>query len=240
MYNVETVLIEGSRMDVLVFEPEGTGPFPGVVVAQHIPIAHTGLEKDPFTIDVGNRMADAGYAAVIPFLFHWWPSNLDLAQKREEYRDDRAVADMDAAYNILTGLKNVDADRIGVMGHCWGGRISWLHACHQPNYKALATLYGGRIKTGMGEGAPAAISLTGNMKCEVLGLFGNEDQNPSPADVADLDAALTQAGIPHELHQYDGAGHGFQDFENPDRYRKKQSDDAWVKIFSFFDRTLKA
>ncbi len=52
-------------MEILVFEPRGDGPFPGIVVAQHLPIAHTGLENDPFTIDVGERLADAGYACVI-------------------------------------------------------------------------------------------------------------------------------------------------------------------------------
>lgn len=226
-------------MDVLVFEPEDSGPCPGIVVAQHIPIAHAGLEKDPFTIDVGERLAKAGYAATIPFVFHWWPPEEDLATKREQFRDDWAVADLNAAWDILTGLERVDEKRTGIIGHCWGGRLSWLHACHNPNYGAAVVLYGGRIKAGMGEGSVPPIDLCDRIPCPVLGLFGNEDENPSPADVKDLDAALTDAGIPHEFHCYDGAGHGFQDFCNDDRYRKDATDDAWEKLMAFLDKNLK-
>lgn len=238
MYRKETVAIEGSPMEILVFEPPGEGPHPGVVIAQHLPIAHEGLEKDPFTLDTGEKLAAAGYACVIPWVFHWWPPETDILIKREEFDDRRCVADMDAGYELLAGLPGIDADRIGIIGHCWGGRVSWLHACHNPNYKALATLYGGRIKLGMGEGATPPIELAGNIPCPVLGIFGNEDQNPSPEDVEDLRAALTAAGVPHTFHQYDGAGHGFQDFVNKDRYRKEQTEDAWAKIFAFFAEHL--
>jgi carboxymethylenebutenolidase len=72
----------------------------------------------------------------------------------------------------------------------------------------------------------------------VLGIFGNEDQNPTPEDVDDLDEALTGASVPHEFHRYDGAGHGFQDFTNPDRYREAQTEDSWEKIERFLGRTL--
>jgi carboxymethylenebutenolidase len=73
----------------------------------------------------------------------------------------------------------------------------------------------------------------------VLGIFGNEDQGPSPEDVNDYEAALKDAGVPHEFHRYDGAGHGFQDFHDSDRYRKEQSEDAWSKAIAFLDRHLK-
>ena len=81
MYRTETVDVTGSPMPVLVFEPEGAGGndrHPGLVIAQHLPIAHAGLEKDPFQIDVGERYAAAGYCCVIPFLFHWWPVEADI------------------------------------------------------------------------------------------------------------------------------------------------------------------
>ncbi|MDD9905215.1 MAG: dienelactone hydrolase family protein [Rhodospirillaceae bacterium] len=239
MYEKRTVDIQGSPMEVLSFAPEGPGPFPGIVVAQHLPIAHEGLEKDPFTIDVGERLAKVGYASVTPYVFHWWDPEEDIAVKREEFRDDRAVADYNAAFDMLVRSEKVDESRIGIMGHCWGGRLSWLHACHNDQYKALVTLYGGRIKLGMGDGAIAPIDLCGRMACPVMGIFGNEDANPSPADVDDLDAALTKAGVAHEFHRYDGAGHGFQDFCNEERYRREASDDAWDKLLGFLDANLK-
>jgi carboxymethylenebutenolidase len=239
MHTKQIVDIDGSPMEVLVFQPEGDGPFPGLMVAQHLPLAHTGLEKDPFTLDVGERLAKAGYVSVTPFVFHWWPKDESIEVKREEFRDDNVVKDMAAAFDILAGLDSVDENRLGIIGHCWGGRLSWLGACHEPRYKAAAVLYGGRIKLGMGEGAPPPISLAGDINCPMIGIFGNDDQNPSPADVADLDAALNAAGVEHSFHGYDGAGHGFQDFNNSDRYREAQTIDSWEKVLAFLDRKLK-
>jgi carboxymethylenebutenolidase len=238
MYSKHTVTIEHSPMEILVFEPEGDGPHPGIVVAQHLPVAHEGLEKDPFTIDVGEKFAAAGYTCVIPWIFHWWTPETDIEVKRAEFRDDRCLADMQGSFDFLAGMDSVDENRIGIIGHCWGGRVSWLHACHNPNYKALITLYGGRLKLGMGAGAAPPIERAAHIPCPVLGVFGNDDQNPSPEDVADLDAALTAGNVKHEFHQYDGAGHGFQDFVNPDRYREKQGTDAWAKIRVFLEHEL--
>ena len=238
MYSKHTVTIEHSPMEILVFKPEGDGPHPGIVVAQHLPVAHEGLEKDPFTIDVGEKFAAAGYTCVIPWIFHWWTPETDIEVKRAEFRDDRCLSDMQASFDFLAGMDSVDENRIGIIGHCWGGRVSWLHACHNPNYKALITLYGGRLKLGMGAGAAPPIERAAHIPCPVLGVFGNDDQNPSPEDVADLDAALTAGNVKHEFHQYDGAGHGFQDFVNPDRYREKQGTDAWAKIRVFLEREL--
>ncbi len=238
-YSKEIAEVQGSPMEMLVFEPEGDGPFPGIVVAQHIPIAHAGLEKDPFQIDVGERLAKAGYASVTPFIFHWWAAEEDLAVKREGFRDDRAVADIDAAYGFLTAMDKVDAGRIGIMGHCWGGRVAWLGACHKPDLKAAAILYGGRLKVGMGEGSVPPIELADRIACPVIGIFGNDDQNPSPADVDDIDAALGDAGVEHQVHRYDGAGHGFQNFADENLYRKVATEDSWRKVIAFFDKNLK-
>lgn len=239
MYTKSTLEVENSPMDVLVFMPDSGGPHPGMVVAQHLPVAHTGLEKDPFTIDVGEKLARAGYAAVIPHMFHWWPSDEDVAVKREQWDDDRSVADLDAARGLLSEIDSVDASRIGVIGHCWGGRVAWLGAARSTEYKAAAVLYGGRIKLPMGNPGVAPIELAGRIGCPMIGIFGNDDQNPSPADVDDLDAALTRAGVAHEFHRYDGAGHGFQDFVNQERYRKAQTEDSWAKVLAFLARTLK-
>ncbi len=236
MYSVENITVQGSPMEVLIFQPEGEGPFPGMVIAQHLPVAHMGLQTDPFTIDVGERFVAAGYACVIPHVFHWWPADEDIAVKRAEFRDDRTIADLDAAHAMLAGLARVDGERIGIAGHCWGGRIAWVGACANPDYQAAVMLYGGRVKLAMG-GVPA-IELAGKINCPVMGLFGNDDQNPSPADVDDMAAALTATGVTHEFHRYDGAGHGFQDYTNPDRFRPEQSADAWVKMFAFLDKTL--
>ena len=75
-------------MNTLIFEPEGAGPQPSLIIAQHLPIADEGLEKDTFTIYIGERYAAAGYICTIPFILHWWPNDEDIAAKREGFRDD--------------------------------------------------------------------------------------------------------------------------------------------------------
>ena len=98
MYENHSIEVLGSIMPVLVFAPAGIGPHPVLVIAQHLPVAHAGLEKDAFQIDVGARYAKAGYLCVMPYLFHWWPPEMDVAAKRDAFRDDWTVADLGATW----------------------------------------------------------------------------------------------------------------------------------------------
>lgn len=239
MYQSETLMVQGNPMHTLIFHPEGNGPHPGLIIAQHLPVAHAGLEKDPFTIDVGKRYAQAGYVVAIPFLFHWWPEDEDIAVKREQFRDDWTVADLNTTFDHLAQLDSVDENNIGILGHCWGGRVAWLGACNNPRFKACGVFYGGRIKVPFADNGPAPITLAHQMPCPVLGVFGNEDKGPSPEDVNDYEMALKHAGKFYEFHRYDNAGHGFQDHTNSDRYKREQSEDAWEKAIAFLDRNLK-
>lgn len=238
-YTIETVTVDDSPMEIFLFLPEGSGPFPGIVLAQHIPVGHTGIENDEFTLATAQRFADHGYAVAVPFIFHWWPKSDSMEVKKAESRDDWTLDDISMAFNVLAGQDGVDAEQIGIVGHCWGGRVALLASCHIRQFRALGMFYGGNIRKGLGEGSIAPIDLVANIPCPVLGVFGNDDTNPSPEDVADLDAALSAAGIAHEFHQYDGAGHAFQNFPNPERYREAASEDAWSKVLDFLARHLK-
>jgi carboxymethylenebutenolidase len=71
----------------------------------------------------------------------------------------------------------------------------------------------------------------------LLGLFGAEDQYPSPDQVAELDKALTEAGKQHEFHTYEGAGHAFFNVDRP-AYRPEAAKDGWARIWRFFGRHL--
>lgn len=240
MYTNSSVEVNGSPMDVFVWTPEGDGPFPGVIAMQHIPVAHAGLEVDPFQIAVGERFAREGFVCAMPYVFHHWPREADITVKRAEFRDDWVVADMQAAYGVLADAPKVDNDNIGIIGHCWGGRLSWLGACHNSRLKACVVLYGGRIELTMGPVDTPPIAMADRIGGSVLGIFGNEDANPSPEHVNDLEAALVNAGVPYEFHRYDGAGHAFQDFNVPEKYRETQSEDAWDKMIAYLRRELGA
>ncbi len=244
-YLIENILvttsdgIESSPMDVFVFKPPGDGPHPTIILAQHIPVGHAGLEKDEFTLVTAERFAASGYLVAVPFIFHWWPRDEEMMVKAKESTDRRMIADISATLSELNSMAEVDSKRIGIAGHCWGGRVAWLGACHFPDMRACAMFYGGRIKLAMGEGYPPAIELASQIRCPVAGFFGNDDQNPTPEDVNDYEAALKSSGVAYEFHRYDGAGHAFQNFPTPDRYRAVQSEDAWGKVLAFFECTLK-
>lgn len=238
MHSIETVTVKDSPMEVFMYAPEGDGPHPALVLAMHIPVGHTGIENDEFTLKAAERFAEHGFAVAVPFIFHWWPKEEEMQVKRDEFRDDWTALDLQAAYDLLAARDDVDAGRIGMVGHCWGGRVAYLGACHNPEYKALAVFYGGRFKVSMGPGTPPVIELTGNIPCPVIGFFGNEDQNPSPEDVDDISAALTAADVEHTFHRYDGAGHAFQNFPSEERYHHEASEDAWDKVLAFMKETL--
>ena len=239
MYTIETVEVQGSPMEIFLFTPEGEGPYPAIILAQHIPVGHTGIENDEFTLKTAERFAENGYLVAVPFIFHWWPKQAEMDIKRNESRDDWMVADLLAALDALFKRVDVDNNRIGMVGHCWGGRVAWLGACHMPQLKVMAMFYGGNIKVAKGQGNPAPIDLAGKIHCPVIGFFGNDDRNPAPADVDDYDAALSAAGVTHTFHRYDGAGHAFQNFPSPDHYREQQSEDAWSKVLEFLAQHLK-
>ena len=144
-HRIETIEINGNPMEVFIFEPQGAGPHPGIMQCMHIPVGHTGIENDSFTLKSAQRYADNGYVVAVPFVFHWWPKSAGIEIKRDEFRDDWTIPDLNAAYDLLSGLDNVDAERIGIVGHCWGGRVSWVGAGSNPRYTACAVFYGGRV-----------------------------------------------------------------------------------------------
>ena len=238
-HRIETVTVKGSPMEVFLFEPQGAGPHPGLILCQHIPGGHTGVENDKFTLETAERYATNGYAVAAPFIFHWWPKSDSMEVKREAFRDDWTIPDLLATYELLAAKPNVDGNRIGIAGHCWGGRVSWVGAMSNPKLKACAVFYGGRVRQTMGAGNPPAIDRAKDIKCPVIGFFGNLDASPSPEDVNVYDEALTKAGVEHVFHRYDGANHAFQNNYAPDRYHPEASEDAWKKVLAFFAAKLK-
>jgi carboxymethylenebutenolidase len=220
-------------MNVHLSEPKETGPRPAMVVCFHRP----GI--DAFTRTVTARLAANGYVAAAPNFYHRRPKDEDSAEARKYQTDVDLIADIGATLDALKKMPNVRADRIGIMGHCMGGRVAVLGATSFPELRACGDFWGGSVSEARGEGRPSPLALVKNITCPVLGIFGNDDTNPSPAHVEELAAALDAAGVKREFHAYDGAGHAFQAFVGPERYREEQSEDAWVKLFAFLGKTLK-
>jgi carboxymethylenebutenolidase len=122
-------------------------------------------------------------------------------------------------------------------------RHAFLYACHTRSVDAVLDLWGGRVVMGKDELTPkqpvAPIELTKNLACPLLGLFGNEDRAPTPAQVDQHEAELEKHGKNYEFHRYDGAGHGFFYYDRP-MYRLEQALDGWQKVFAFLRQHLAA
>ena len=229
----DTLKVDDSDMRCYLNIPDGSGPVPAVAVAQHA----GGV--DAFIQTMTDRLAEAGFAAIAPDLYHREdPSTSDDAMARmTRLRDTKIDADMSAAIKHIAGLPGVRSDSIGVTGFCMGGRVAYMMATRNPELKASVLFYAGNIMMPWGEGA-APFESTNQIQCPVLGLFGEDDGNPSPADVAKLDAELTRLGKAHEFQSYPGAGHAFMSEGRPS-YREEAATDAWTRCVGWFNDNLK-
>lgn len=214
--------------------PSGVAAAPGVVVIMHGP----GLDR--FVEDRVADLARHGYAAAAPDLYHRQPADEPDTMKRVgRLRDAEILDDVDAAVAHLRSLERPRVTGLAVLGFCMGGRHTYLAAGSRPGtWRAAGVFYGGNIMKPFGDG-PAPFDLTPQIACPVIGFFGLDDTNPSPADVDRIDAELTRHGKAHDFHRYAGAGHAFLNFTNAERYRPEQAADAWAKLLAFLDRHLK-
>jgi carboxymethylenebutenolidase len=214
----------GRPMGVRLAAPRGfAGPRPAWLVLHH----KHGL--DVFTEACLTRLAAAGYVAAAPDLYHRSDPAASYDDKMAGLRDVEILADAAATLALLKARDEVRADAIGCFGHCMGGRMSFMLAGAMPNAFAAAVVFysGSMFKPWGAETAP--FERLKDIRCPVVGFFGNDDKNPSPADVDRFDAELTAHGVRHVFHRYDGAAHAFQSFQTPALYRPAQADDAWAK-----------
>jgi len=220
-------------MRCYVSAPPGGGLHPAVIVIQHA----GGV--DEFVRRMCDRLGKAGFVAVAPDLYHREApgSSDDPMTRMGRLRDRNIVADVNAAVEHARGLAEVREDSIGITGFCMGGRVAYLMAASNPAFKAAVVFYGGNIMVPWGEG-PAPFDLSPQIGCPVLGLFGEDDPNPNPADVAKIDAELTRLGKTHEFHSYSGAGHAFMNEDRPS-YREAAAKDAWQRCIEWFNRYLR-
>jgi carboxymethylenebutenolidase len=233
----DTRTVNGESMEMYASVPSGPGPHPAVVIAFQI----GGV--DEFDRVMADRLAEEGYVAVVPDLFHRLSQEvLDGPRlgRLDHLSDPDIIADMNAAVDFLKAQSSVDSERIGVTGFCMGGRVAWLMAATNPVFKAVVPFYGGNIMKPWGAADQSPFDLTAGINCPMLFHFGATDGNPSPDDQAKLDAELTRLGKPHQFYSYPGAGHAFMDFTNPDRYHREAAETAWPRTLEFFATYLKA
>ncbi|MBU6424193.1 MAG: dienelactone hydrolase family protein [Chloroflexota bacterium] len=220
--------------------PLGPGPFPGLVVVHHAP------GWDDWCKEVTRRFAHRGYAATCPNLYaREGEGDADDIGARVRAAggvpDDQVMGDLQAATDFLRA-QAYSSGTVGVIGFCSGGRHTYLAACTLEGLTAAVDCWGGGVvvddPSQITPKRPVApVDLTPKLKVPLLGIFGNEDKNPTPDQVDRTEAALKKAGKDYAFHRYDGAGHAFVWTVRPS-YRLDQALDAWGKIDDFLARHL--
>ena len=228
----ENLTVDGNNMSVFVDEPAGPGPHPAIVVAHHR------AGNDSATTKFVQDLAGHGYVAATPHLHHRRPEGEDTRDSIKNLDDVQIVADLNATVAMLQGMDTVDNDRMAIAGHCMGGRVSFLGAASIEAFKCNIVHYSGNMFRALGNGDKPPFEMLGNLRGPVIGFFGKDDENPSPDQVAQIGAKLTEHGIAHEFHSYDGAGHAFQNFTNPAGYRAAATEDSFAKMIAWLGKNL--
>jgi carboxymethylenebutenolidase len=238
----ETVTMSGAKGEMInayYARPLGPGPFPGMVLIHHMP------GWDEWYREATRKFAHHGYAALSPDLYHRAGHGTpeDVAAKVRSQggvADEQVVGDLVGASHFLRAQANNNG-KVGVFGTCSGGRQAFLVACRSDGFDAAVECWGGRVvmaESDLNDKYPVApIDYTKDLSCALLGIFGEEDRNPTPEQVALHEAELKKYGKAYEFHMYPGAGHGFFYYHSP-AYRQQQAVDGWQKIFAFLQMHL--
>lgn len=232
---VEIIGHDGTPIEAYRARPAHDRRRGGVVVIHHMP----GFDRA--TKEIVRRFAELGHDAICPNLYHREAPGAEpddaaaVARAAGGVPDDRLVGDVAGAVEHLRGLPTSNG-RVGVIGYCSGGRQSVLAACRLP-VDAAVDCYGAFVTGSPPEGYPLQVTtlvpLLGDLRCPLLGLFGNEDRFPSPAHVDELESLLRQHDKQFEFHRYDDAGHGFFAVNRPG-YRVAAANAGWDRIAAFF------
>lgn len=238
--NVTLTGYNGDTINAYAAIPEGAGPLPGVVLVHHAP------GWDEISREFVRRLADHGFMAIVPNLYerfgHGTPDEVATRARAEGVADASVIGDAEAAMQWLKAQPQSNG-KVGITGPCSGGRHAVLVASSVRGFDAVVDLWGGGVVAApdqLNEKRPVAvIDLTPQLTAPLLGIFGNDDMSPSPAQVDQHEAALKEHNKTYQFHRYDGAGHAFFSYDRPS-YRQQQAMDAWDKVLGWFDQHLTA
>ena len=219
-------MIKLGALDGYLSRPEGSGPWPAVIVI------HEWFGLDEQTRSITRRIAELGYMSVAPDLYHGELAELGESDKAEAFKDKylpTAPAELQGMFDALKEYKDCKG-RIGCVGFCFGGRMSLTLAINRP-VDAVCTFYGGGMQN--------IFDQLNNLKAPVLGMFGDRDASIPVGTVEKFDQLLDTLGVEHEIVLYPGLGHAFFRDLDPIVYKPEAAKDAWVRLRKFFDKNLR-
>jgi carboxymethylenebutenolidase len=219
-------------------KPHGKTNLPLVLVVQEVFGIHEHIR------DICRRFAKLGYYAIAPSLYARYgdPGKYDMTTVQQLFTDivskvpdSEVMSDLDSAVKFAGG-DGADARRLGITGFCWGGRIVWLYAAHNPNMKAGVAWYG-QLR---GPVPPNPLrpkyplDLVNALHAPVLGFYGGQDHGIPVSDVEAMRAALAQADKRNcQLQVFMDAGHGFFADYRPS-YDEKDAQTGWRELLAWF------
>lgn len=229
--------INGQQVPVYRAQPEGKSNLPVVLVVSEIFGVHEHIA------DVARRFAKQGYLALAPELFvrqgdvNKYSSIAELIKEViAKVPDAQVMTDLDA---VVAWAKEHggNTDKLAITGFCWGGRITWMYAAHNPQVKAGAAWYGKLVGTPSPLSPQNPIDIAASLKTPILGLYGAKDAGIPVETVEQMKAALAKAGNKSELMVYANSGHAFHADYRPS-YVEADAKDGWLRCLAWFKANL--
>ncbi len=213
--------------------PTGGERLPVILVVQEIFGIHEHIQ------DVCRRLAKLGCLAIAPDLYVRQGEVLGMTELEEIYPivaavpDSQVMQDLDAAVNWAVENEIGNQGQLGITGFCWGGRIVWLYAAHNPDLGAGVAWYG-RLKNAVTENQPRhPLDLTQELKSPVLGLYGGLDHLIPKEEVELIRTRLESAHDPSIVLLFRNSGHGFfADYRSS--YVPEDADAGWKELKAWF------
>ncbi len=236
----------GTSVSAYLSRPTTSGSHPGVIVIMEA------FGLNDHIKDVADRFAREGYIALAPDMYtrEGTPdiSNPDTMLQNVmrimfSVPDSQAMGDLDAGAQYIKSQADSNG-KVGAIGFCSGGRYTLMFGCTSKNLDAAVDSAGGFItQDGPNEQEDTRpvppIDMIADLNCPLLGLFGEEDPNPSPEHAERLQAELDKHGKTYEMRMYPNAGHAFfADYR--DSYRPVPAQDMWHRVLTFYDKHLSA
>jgi carboxymethylenebutenolidase len=229
------VKISTSAGDIPAYRamPATGGPFPVVLVVQEIFGVHEHIK------DICRRFAKVGYFAVAAELFARQGDVAKISDVKDimpivaQVPDSQVMSDLDATVAWAKSTGKADVKHLGITGFCWGGRIVWLYAAHNPKLRAGVAWYGPLNRDATALQPQHPLNIAGDLKAPVLGLYAGQDKGIPASDIEMMRDALKKARSKTQIIVYPDAQHGFNADYRPS-YNAADAQDGWQRMLAWF------
>lgn len=225
---------DGASVQTYLARPSGDGQFPAIVMAYEFWGMLEVPGGGPHMRDVAGRFAAEGYVAIVPdyYAARGQQPTMEGGTIKGGPSDPESTRDLCDAARWLQQQAYVADERIGVIGWCGGGRQALFLAAKCPAIRVAASFYG-RVVNRPTQPGPSPIDLVPQMRVPIFGAYGEDDKSIAAETARQLDAALAQHNVPHEVHIYPNAGHAFMN-DQRDSYAEPAAKAAWQSMLDFF------